>query len=308
MRLSLPQTIDDDRRLWQAFRYHSRTFSAAARLLPRPVRQPVATLYLFCRTVDTLADERVLEIGPERARVALDALRQNLDATLAGRPPDGFLWQRLGRIHAHYTLYPQALYELLDGAAWDLDGRPVETRKDLIDYSNLVGGSVGAMMLPFLLDRRADFARAEAPARALGIAMQITNIMRDVGEDQRTLGRVYLPRRRLRAYGFSSADLRPPPPDDYPFLLEELMAEAETYFEEGMAGIALLPWRMRVGIRAAARMYREILNEVRAAGYDNLGRRAVVPWWRKGAVVLRDGYGRRRAQLRPARPAHPVAA
>lgn len=302
---TLPTSVDNDRRLWQAFRYHSRTFSMAARLLPADVRLPVATLYLFCRTVDTLADERVLEVGPEQALEEVAALRRKLDATLDGQPPAGFLWQRLGQVHQQFALYPEALYELLDGACWDLEGRPVETRQDLIDYSNLVGGSVGAMMLPFLLDRRADFERAEAPARALGIAMQITNILRDVGEDRHDLGRLYLPRRRLRAYGLAPNALVAA--ERYPLLLEELMAEAEARYDEGLAGIGLLPWRMRVGIRAAARMYREILNEVRAAGYDNVRRRAVVPWWRKGALVLWDGYARRKAALSPAAPV-PVAA
>ncbi len=299
MEPSVPPRIEDDRRVWRAFRYHSRTFSAAARLLPRPLRMPIATLYLFCRTVDDIADHSVVHAGPARALDQIHTLRRRLDATLDGRPPPArFLWRRLHRVHRRFDLYTDPLYELIDGAVWDLEGRPVESRRDLIDYANLVGGSIGAMMLPLLLEDRRRLEEAEAPARALGIAMQLTNIVRDVGEDYRHLGRVYLPAAWLRAYGLSPADLgRPALPDAYPALLEDVMTTAEDLYREGFAGIDLLPPAMRTGIRAAARMYREIHNEVRALGYDNLSTRAFVPAWRKGALVLRDGYERRKVRL-----------
>lgn len=296
---TLPPQIETDRHVWQAFRYHSRTFSLAVRLLPKPVRSPIATLYLFCRTVDTIADDRVLKIGPHRALDEISTLKDRLDATLAGRPPDAFMWQRLHRIHERFVLDTVPLYELIDGAVWDLEGRPIESRKDLIDYSNLVGGSIGAMVLPFLLKDRTDRQRAEPAARALGIAMQITNITRDVGEDLRQLDRIYVPRTWLAAHGLTPEDLRrPKPPASYSLLMESLMETAEALFCEGMTGIAMLPARMKTGIRTAARVYREILNEVRANGYDNLNRRAYVPFRRKGLRVLYDGYERRKARLR----------
>ncbi len=296
---NLPTRIETDRHVWQAFQHHSRTFSLATRLLPAPVRMPVAMLYLFCRTVDTIADDHVLEIGPDRALDEVYALKNKLDATLDARPPDAFMWQRLFEIHRQFGLNPEPMYELIDGAVWDLEGRPVASRQDLIDYSNLVGGSIGAMMLPFLLNDPSDYARAEPAARALGIAMQITNITRDVGEDLRRLDRVYLPRTWLAAYGLTREDLRHPPlPTSYPRLLEDVMETAETLFREGMAGIDLLPRRAQIGIRSAARMYREILNEVRARGYDNLTQRAFVPFRRKCLRIVYDGYERRKASLR----------
>ena len=118
--------------IWRAFRKHSRTFSLAALLLPRAVRMPVATLYLFCRTVDTIADDRVLEVGAAGALEEIEALRRNLDQTLVGRPPNEMLWRRLAEVHAHFQLPPGPLYELIDGAIWDLTGRPVTNRDDLI--------------------------------------------------------------------------------------------------------------------------------------------------------------------------------
>ena len=297
MGITLPATIENDAQVWQAFRYHSRTFSMAARLLPEPVQMPIATLYLFCRRVDSIADQSVLEVGATAALDELLALKDNLDATLAGRPPDQFMWQRLHEVHASFPLHKEPLYELIDGASWDLNDRPIQTQDDLIAYSNLVGGSIGAMMLPFLLERPDDRSRAEPAARALGIAMQITNILRDVGEDHRLLGRCYLPLEALSDYDLQMETLTTPLPVSYAVLLESLMTRAEDLYDDGLAGIDMLPWRMQMGIRAAARMYREIMNEVRARGYDNLNHRAVVPGWRKSALIFFDFYNLRKRWL-----------
>ncbi|WP_095511434.1 phytoene/squalene synthase family protein [Rubrivirga marina] len=294
---------EEDRYLRRAFRHHSRTFSLATRLLPRPERLPVATLYLYCRTVDSLADERAVVIGPDRALAEVDALEAALDQTLAGRPPTGphaLLWRRLAEVHAAYDLPALPLRQLLDGARWDLRGRTVETRADLLAYADLVAGSVGAAMLPFLVRDDADRARLDAPARALGNAMQLTNILRDVGEDCRDLGRCYLPTEDLDRHGLdldALVDAGPPVPDAYAALCEGLMAEAERLYDEGGAAIPLLRRRAQPGIHGAARMYREFLNGVRANGYDNLSRRAAVPLRRKLRVLLSNDYAVRRDRL-----------
>lgn len=293
----------DDRAFWRHFRLHSRTFSFATRLLPPEVQQPVATVYAYCRHVDSVADERPGVVGRAAARAELDGLRRALDATLAGTPPDAPLWKRLHEATRQFGLRAAPLYELLDGAAWDLDGRPVRDARDLVAYSNLVAGSVGAMVLPLLVDDRAGVDRLETGARALGVAMQITNILRDVGEDRRDLGRCYVPENYLACFGFSPETLACGP--RYAALCEDLMTLAEARYDEAFAAIDGLPARVQTGVRVAARLYREILNEVRAAGYDNLSRRAVVPLSRKLRLVLHDGYVGRREALRrvPAVPA-----
>ena len=295
-----PTRLRENRRLWNGFHHHSRTFSLAARLLPRRVRLPVATLYLFCRRVDTIADERALTVGPVRALRELEALETRLEATLHGRPPEGTLWRRLAGIHERFGLAPGPLHELIDGARWDLEGRPIDDEADLLRYAMLVGGSVGAMMLPFLAPARRE--RLDAPARTLGVAMQITNIVRDVGEDLRERERCYLPAAWLRAHGLDEAALRaylsrPGVPNGYPALLERTMQAADTRYGRGLAGVQSLPGRMRLGIRAAARMYREIHNEVRANGYDDLSRRAFTSLPRKLRLVVQDDYSRRRERL-----------
>ncbi len=295
---TLDTRADENQWIWESFRYHSRTFSLAARFLPRSVQMPIATLYLFCRRVDSIADQRVLEIGPSRALDEVDEVRDRLDATLAGNPPsDEVLWRRLAEVHEHYGLDRGPLDELIEGAVWDLEERPIETADDLIAYSNLVGGSVGAMMLPFLSDdAREDL---EEPARHLGIAMQITNILRDVGEDIAELDRVYLPTDWMQDHDVSRdalVDGRRPP--GYPDLLERAMSVAEDRYRRSYKGVAALPLRTRVGIRAAARMYREIMNEVRANEYDNLNRRAYVSLGRKLLLAAYDNYDWRKARLR----------
>lgn len=297
---TLETRADEDQWIWQSFRYHSRTFSLAAQLLPRAVQMPIATLYLFCRRVDSLADHRVLEVGPAATLDELDALKRHLDATLDGHPPDNdILWRRLAEVHQEYDFDRKPLYELVEGARWDLTGRQVHTVDDLVEYSNLVGGSVGAMMLPFLV---ADSKRAslDAPARQLGIAMQITNILRDVGEDIRVLDRVYLPSRALAAHDIDTATLlEGTVPEGYPELLESIMTEAETRYTDSLECIDALPWKCRTGIRSAARMYREIMNEVRRNDYDNLTHRAYVSFRRKIWLVAVDNYERRREKLKP---------
>ena len=111
----------------------------------------------------------------------------------------------LAEIHERYGLPPDPLHELIDGAVWDLEERTVADTDDLLAYAGLVAGSVGAMMLPFLVDDRAEIAPLEPTARALGQAMQITNILRDVGEDLEQLGRLYLPREALDRFGLTRA-------------------------------------------------------------------------------------------------------
>ena len=301
-----PAALAHDRDVWAGFRHHSRTFSFATRLLPREVQLPVATLYLYCRTVDAIADERVLDVGPEAALGELAAAEDALGRTLAGRPPADPLWQRLARVHEAYALPEGPLRELVDGARWDLTGRTVRTDADLLAYAELVGGSVGAMMLPFLVDADGDATALVPDARALGVAMQITNILRDVGEDARTLGRVYLPADALPdglAPRVRAADPALAADPVYAALCERLMGLAEDRFDRGLRAVDALAPRVQAGIRAAARAYREILNEVRAAGYDNLTRRAVVPLARKLRLVAGDDYGPRRDALRAARAA-----
>jgi phytoene synthase len=291
---------EEDRYLRAAFRTNARTFALSALLLPPRTRLPVATLYLYCRTVDEIADRR-----PPRAGAAeeLDAVGAAVADTFAGHTPQDtaneLLWRRLAEVRRDFPITDGPLLELIDGARWDVEGRPIRHMKDLLDYSELVAGSVGAMMLPLLVEDSSLRGELEAPARALGRAMQITNILRDVGEDRSRLGRVCLPADMLSRHALAPSDLDRVPADRaaYSTLCEELMELAEGLYDQAAPGIDKLPWPQRGAVRAAARMYREILNEVRAAGYDNISRRAVVPLRRKLRAAAGGYQARRSAHL-----------
>ena len=256
----------------------SRSFSAAARLLPRRVHEPATALYAFCRLADDLVDSG-------DARDALAVLQRRLDLAYEGRPADHPADRAFARVVSQNDM-PRALpLALLEGFAWDLQGRRYATLDDLLDYAARVAGSVGAMMAVLMGVRHAD---ALARACDLGVAMQLTNIARDVGEDARA-GRLYLPLDWL-----AEAGLRPEAflaePSITPALagvVARLLDTAAQMYARGAHGIAALPPACRPGIRAAAMIYAEIGRVLACGGCDSVTTRAHVPASRKLALLGR---------------------
>jgi 15-cis-phytoene synthase len=253
--------------------YHSKTFHAASLLLPPSVRAPATVLYGFCRLADDTVD---VEGG---RRLALTQLRRRLDGVFEGRPQPVAADRALAAVVARFGI-PRALLDLLlEGLAWDVEGRRYETLDDLLDYAARVAGSVGAMM-SLLMGARDPAALARACD--LGVAMQLSNIARDVGEDAR-MGRLYLPQQWLRDAGLSPqawlAD-----PQHNPALasvVQRLLQAAEPLYARAAAGITCLPLACRPGINAARFLYAAVGREVARAGFDSVQRRAVVPGSRK---------------------------
>jgi phytoene synthase len=168
----------------------SKTFFAASRVLPQRVRAQASALYAFCRVADDAID-----LSDDRPRALAD-LQQRLDAVYAGTPrPD--CRPCAGLRGATGGPAARVAGRLLEGFAWDAEGRRYETLEDLHDYAARVAGTVGAMMA-LVMDTRSP--QALARACELGLAMQLTNIARDVGEDARA-GRLYLPLQWLREAG-----------------------------------------------------------------------------------------------------------
>jgi len=167
----------------QAIRHGSRSFHSASLLLPRRVRDPAMALYAFCR----LADDAV-DLGQQKAEAVL-RLHERLDLAYAGTPRDAPA-DRAFTAMIEATDMPRTLPEaLLEGLAWDAMGRRYATLSELRAYSARVASAVGVMMCVLMGVRDAN---ALARACDLGVAMQLTNIARDVGEDARE-GRLYLP-------------------------------------------------------------------------------------------------------------------
>ncbi len=267
----------------------SKSFFAASGLLPQRVRIPAIALYAFCRMADDAIDE-----GTDDPQ-ALHKLQQRLQAIYAGEPGDHIEDRAMAMVVHRYNL-PRALPEaLLEGFAWDADGRRYDTLDQLHDYCARVAGSVGAMMAMMMGVRGAS---ALARACELGNAMQLTNIVRDVGEDARR-GRIYLPLDWMRSEGIDpDAWLRRPAFS--PALARvtgRLMLEADRLYRLGSTGIAALPRDCRGAILAAAMIYAEIGNVVAARGLDSVNQRAVVGSARKLTLLC---FAKVRAQL-PAR-------
>ena len=258
----------------------SRSFDAAARLLPARVHEPASALYAFCRVADDLIDEG--GCGP-------DVLRARVDAIYSGCVPPGVTHapdRALARVVSEHGLPRTLLDALLEGFAWDHAGRRYATLGELQDYAARVAGTVGAMMAVLM-----GATSPEAVARAcdLGVAMQLSNIARDVGEDARA-GRLYLPTKWLADVGIDSGRwLRDPVHStELAQCIARLLAVAEATYARAIPGIALLPYDCRPGIGAAARLYREIGRRVARHGYDSMTRRAVVPARAKLALVARS--------------------
>lgn len=255
----------------------SRTFFAASLVLPRAVSDPAIALYAFCR----LADDAV-DVGGRRSD-AVDRLRERLDRAYAGQPWPSPADRAFADVVARYGIPRELPEALLEGLAWDVEGRRYETLGDLLDYAARVAGTVGAMMS--LLMRRRD-AVVLARACDLGIGMQLTNIARDVGEDARA-GRLYLPRQWLREAGVDAEAWLADPRHDERIgqIVGRLLAVADGFYRRSIAGIGALPASCRPGIHAARLIYAEIGRELEQGGLDSVSRRAVVSGRRKLRLV-----------------------
>lgn len=276
----MPAPSPDDLAACRALlRAGSRSFHAASLLLPRRVRDPATALYAFCR----LGDDAVDDAADPRAGLAL--MRARLDAAYLGAPHDHPADRAFAATVAQYAI-PRALPEaLLEGFAWDAEGRSYDTLEALHDYAARVAGTVGAMMA-LVMGVRSPAALARATD--LGTAMQLTNIARDVGEDAR-MGRVYLPGTWLAEAGLPRDALLDAPRHSAALatVVARLLEEAARLYARGAAGIRLLPRDCRPAIRAAHRIYAEIGAEVARNGFDSVNHRAKVHGRRKLALVLR---------------------
>ena len=281
----------------------SRSFLAAARLLPGRVHRPATALYAFCRVADDLIDR-----DPGGAAAGLAVLHRRLDGIYAGTPADDPADRALCHVAARHDL-PRALLDgLLDGFAWDAEGRRYADLPDLLDYAARVAGTVGAAMAVLMGVRSAGLV---ARACDLGVAMQLSNIARDVGEDARA-GRLYLPLRWLREAGVDpDAFLAAPAPGPaIAGVVRRLLDEAGALYARADDGIAGLPLSCRPGIATARRLYAAIGREVARNGYDSVTRRARVGGGRKillaGMSVLASPFMARDARC-PVPPPLPAA-
>ncbi len=279
----------------------SRTFFAASRLLPPRVRAGAIALYAFCRVADDLVDM------PGGGEASVAVLRDRLDRIYAGTPLDVVEDHALSLLVQETGLPRHLLDALIEGFAWDAQARLYETIEDVHAYGARVAGSVGAMMSWVMGARQ---PQTLARACELGVAMQLTNIARDVGEDARN-ARLYLPRQWLREAGVDvEAWLQDPVfTPGVSRVVERLLAEADRLYKRSTAGIGELPADCRAAILAASLIYGEIGHQLRREGGDSVNHRTVVSTPRK-LMLLAGAWtqaGWLRAQAVPLEPLTAIA-
>jgi phytoene synthase len=262
-------------------RQGSRSFAAASLLLPGECRGHAMALYGFCRQADDAIDH-----APPQHRIAvIDHLHAQLNRAVAGQPENTPIARSFAHALAECAIPAELPRALLEGFAWDAEARRYATLSDLRAYAARVAGTVGAMMALVMGVRDPD---AVARACDLGVAMQLTNIARDVGEDARA-GRLYLPLDWLHAAGVDSKAFLAQPGFS-PAIADcvaRLLTEAEMLYARASTGIAALPLTCRPAIRAALALYREIGRQLLRSGGNSVDSRTIVSAPRKLALVLR---------------------
>jgi len=269
----------------------ARSFALAARFLPRDVRDDINLLYLALRRLDDLVDLEAPSGSAQRAdaQQRLAAIRTwiNTGAIADAGGDELAIFVDLQRRTP--ALPTDAISAFLDGMESDLAGPVMESDADLDLYCYQVAGTVGRLMAALLGVRGGDDAQADRAARALGAAMQRTNILRDIDEDLAN-GRVYLPATSLRRVGLDPAAASGPTSlrdGDRRALYMAEIARADAEYEVGVAGIRHLLNGGR-SIRVAGHLYREILRQIERDGFGvRRPHRPVVGRVRKAAALLR---------------------
>ena len=236
-------------------RERARNFAFGVMVLPKPKRRAIAAIYAFAREVDDIADG---DLPPAEKRSRLEELHRRLDA-----PPTGeAMWVALADARGRFPISDQALHDFVDGGLADLDRQRYATFDELRDYCAHVAGAVGVACIGVY--------GADQPQRAeaLGIALQLINVMRDVREDWE-LGRVYLPQDELASYGVTEGDIaagRVSPA--WQALMAYQAARARTYLDDGLGLLRSLDRRSAACVGTFAGLYRATLERIEESGFD----------------------------------------
>jgi 15-cis-phytoene synthase len=298
-------TSEAYRRCESITRRQAANFYYGIRLLPRERRRAMCAAYAFARRVDdigdgTLAREEKLRLL-DAAASDLDGLeRAGRDAVALGDP----VVVALADAHARFSLPPGALGELIEGVRMDVDGVVYERFDDLVLYCRRVAGAIGRVCLAiFGTSERGAVVpeHAQALADDLGVALQLTNILRDVREDAEN-GRVYLPAEDLRHFGLTSgtperesaellATLARRPTQPLHALVRFEAERAQEWFDRGMTLTPMLDRRSAACVRAMAGIYRRLLDRIESDPRRALSERASLPAREKAWVAISSMLG-----------------
>jgi len=256
---------------------NSRSFSTASRFLPKPKRRSVRALYAFCRSTDDIVDRPAMgRAGAAQLRAALDAWStRSLTTVVEANDPIVAAWTDA---RLRYRIPQPFAEQLFLGVARDIDVSRYETFEELTAYCYGVAATVGFMCMYII-----GFASDEAfpYALKLGVALQLTNILRDVGEDWRA-GRLYLPLEDLHQFGLKESDIDAGIVDErWREFMKFQIERTRLLYREAWPGISLLNADGHLAISLAADLYRSILADIEAHDYDVFSRRAHVNTWSK---------------------------
>jgi phytoene synthase len=249
-------------------RREAKNFAYGIMVLPRAKRQAIAAIYAFARRVDDVADG---ELSVEEKRAQLEELRASLDA----EPADP-VFVALRDARERFRIPREPLAALIDGGLQDLEQSTYADFAELRGYCEKVAGAVGLACVPVYGSDDTEHAMT------LGIALQLINIIRDVEED-RLLGRVYLPQDELTAFGVEELALSP----EFQELMAFEAARARAYLAEGLHLLESLDRRSSLCVGTFAGLYRETLDRIEANGFDVFGAKTRLSAPRKLAVVAR---------------------
>lgn len=259
----------------------SKSFFAASRLFPERLSTPATIIYAYCRLADDLVDYG----GGIKA---IDELNDRLDAIYSGHPKNLGVDSDFAEVVKNFKIpieYPKAL---IDGFLWDVEERTYDNIEQLLDYSARVAGSVGAMIALVMRVKDPDVI---AKACELGVAMQLTNIARDIGEDA-NIGRLYLPRNWLKQEGICPDNFLKNPKynDRIKRITKRLIDYAENFYINSDQAIRVLPWDCRSAIFAARLIYADIGKKISLNKYNSIDNRAVVSLSRKLCLILKSYF------------------
>lgn len=243
-------------------KHEAKNFYYGFQLLPRKRRQAIYAVYAFCRLCDDAVDDAN---SLEAKKSQLDTYRSQLDAAVAGSATNSPVFTALSDVIRKYNIPPRLFHELIDGMAQDLEVSRYEDEEALRRYCYLAASTVGLICLPiFGCYERA----AEKYAIDLGLAMQWTNILRDIKEDVER-DRIYLPRTVLKRHGYSERELRQGIVNDaFRRLMAEQTAKARALYASGRRLWSYLPSSTRSCPRLMHDIYASILDKIEAAEYN----------------------------------------
>lgn len=307
-----PSEMSSDARYCEYLtRGHARTFSIASLFLPAEKRRATYALYAFCRVADDLVDLAGGRSDRGGLESQLAAHRRGLDDAIAGRGSNA-VFRELAWAIQRFDIPGAPLHELLDGVTMDVSASRWQDWPALLAYCEGVAGCVGEMCAS-VMGVKADIPRsvAVAHARALGVAMQLTNVLRDIGEDARR-GRVYLPVAEL-----AEAGLTPEQVIDgsalrnrtaWHTLMRRQVSRARHYYEKAAPGIPMLESDAQRCANACAVGYSRILDVIERNNYDSYTRRASLGWGERALVLGRCFLGNARFVPTASRHEQPVSA